>query len=198
MANNALIITQYFYSQGWSKEAISAMLGNMQAESSINPGIWESLSPYGGGYGLTQWTPYTKYSDWATAQGYTWQDNGDAECERIQYEANNNLQWFTNAEVGISPPITFSQFTTSTLNVDTLSNYWLWFYEHPANPYYETQQLRASYSRYWYNYIPDPDDPPDPDPPDPPDPDPPLPEWSEWFIWMMFKMKERSFHKDGR
>lgn len=155
MENNALIIAQYGYAHGWTKNAISAILGNMQAESSINPGIWEGLNPYGGGYGLVQWTPYTKYSDWATAQGYSWQDNGDAELARISYEAQNNLQWFYNAEIGIAPPITFQQFLSSTLPVNDLSNYWLWFYEHPADPYTGTQAYRQGLSNAWYNFIPD-------------------------------------------
>lgn len=157
--NNALLITSYGYANGWTKNAIAAILGNMQAESSINPGIWESLNPYAGGYGLVQWTPYTKYSDWATAQGWIWQDNGDAELERINYEAANNLQWFYNAQIGMAPPITFQQFLQSNDNINTLSNYWLWFYEHPADPYAGTQALRQSYTQTWYNFIPDPPTP---------------------------------------
>lgn len=153
--NNALLVAQYGYSHGWTKNAIAAILGNMQAESSINPGIWESLNPYAGGYGLVQWTPYTKYSDWATQQGYFWQDNGDAEMARISYEAENNLQWFYNGEIGMAPPITFAQFLTSTDNINTLSNYWLWFYEHPADPYAGTQAYRQSLTQNWYNFIPD-------------------------------------------
>ncbi len=154
--NNALLITNYGYAHGWTKNAISAILGNMQAESSINPGIWEGLNPYTGGYGLVQWTPYTKYSQWATDNGYQWQDNGLAELERISYEAVNGLQWFYNAEVGIAPPISFQQFLHSTLPVNDLSNYWLWFYEHPADPYAGTQAYRQGLSNAWYNFIPNP------------------------------------------
>ena len=155
MQNNAILVANWGYEHGWTKNAISAILGNMQAESSINPGIWESLNPYGGGYGLVQWTPYTKYSDWATAQGYSWENNGDAEMLRIAYEAQNNLQWFYNSQIGMAPPITFAEFLVSDLPINTLSNYWLWFYEHPADPYESTQALRQQYTQYWYNYIPD-------------------------------------------
>lgn len=154
MENNALIIANYGYAHGWTRNAIAAILGNMQAESHINPGIWENLTPYGGGYGLVQWTPYTKYSQWATNNGYEWQDNGDAELARISYEAANGIQWFYNSEIGMAPPITFQQFLSSTLSVDTLSNYWLWFYEHPRDPYAGTQAYRQGLSRSWYNFIP--------------------------------------------
>ena len=151
MQNNAEMVMQYGTRHGWSLNAIAAICGNMQSESGINPGIWEGLAPYSGGYGLVQWTPYTKYSDWATEQGLTpWEDNGEAEMQRISYEAANNLQWFRNAELGLDPPITFSQFLTSTEDVGTLANYWCWFYEPPANP---NQPARATQAQEWYEYL---------------------------------------------
>ena len=74
MQNNAVLIWNYFKSQGWTLNSVAAMLGNMQSESTINPGIWENLDPIiSNGYGLVQWTPSTKYSEWA---GDGWEDNG--------------------------------------------------------------------------------------------------------------------------
>lgn len=174
MENNAQLVADYARSNGWTKIACAAILGNMQAESGINPGIWENLTPYGGGYGLVQWTPYTKYSDWATGEGYTWQDNGDAEMERISYEAANNLQWFRNAELGIDPPITFEQFLKAGLyDLENSTNFWLWFYEHPADPGPTTQQTRYSYAQAWYNYI----------------------DWKEIPTWLLFKFNDwRRYH----
>ena len=55
MQNNVDILHYFFRSAGWTDNAIAAMLGNMQSESTINPGIWENLEPYSGGYGLVQW-----------------------------------------------------------------------------------------------------------------------------------------------
>lgn len=152
MKNNADCVFVYGRKKGWSKNAMSAMCGNMQAESGINPGIWEGLTPFSGGYGLVQWTPYTKYSNWA---GVPWENQGDRELDRIVYEAENGLQWSRNTEVGLDPPITLAQFLVSTLPVATLSNYWLWFYEHPADPGTATQNTRAAYSAAWYDYFPD-------------------------------------------
>lgn len=146
---NAGMVYGFFNARGWTINAIAAMCGNMQGESGINPGIWENLQPYAGGYGLVQWTPYTKLSDWATAQGLTWLNDGNTQCERIDYESLNNLQWFYNAEVGMAPPITFTQFATSALSVDTLTMYFLYFYEHPANPT-GVLATRQAYARHWY------------------------------------------------
>lgn len=153
MEGNATEVANYLTNQGWSLQAICATLGNMQAESGVNPGIWENLIPYGTGYGLTQWTPYTKLSTWATARGLTWENDGETQCMMLDYESINNEQWFYNAELGIAPPITFSQFSTSTLDVHTLTNYFLWFYEHPTDPGTATQIARQSNADYWWNFL---------------------------------------------
>lgn len=177
MLNNAQLIQGYGLAHGWTPNAICAMLGNMQAESTINPGIWESLAPFQGGYGLTQWTPYTKYSSWA---GTGWQDNGNKELDRISWEIANNQQWFYNAQIGMYPPYSFADFVSDDeTDLATMANYFLWFYEHPANP---TQPQRAINAQYWYDTL-DWDNPPDP-----PEPDPP---WFPW--WILFKFRGRGY-----
>lgn len=132
---NAVTFYYKMSSLGATYNAIIAMLANIDKESTVNPGIWEGLTVGTGGYGLTQWTPYTKYSDWA---GAGWEDNGDKECERILYEAQNGLQWFDNpyaVNVGypVTPPISLIDFMHEiTLDPVTLANYWLLYYEHPS------------------------------------------------------------------
>lgn len=37
MEVNATYIWSYLYNEGWTKEAVAGMLGNMQSESAINP-----------------------------------------------------------------------------------------------------------------------------------------------------------------
>lgn len=189
MENNAQIIAELCYAEGWTRGAIAAMLGNMQAESGINPGIWENLTAYGGGYGLVQWTPYTKYSQWALNNGYAWINNGNAEMARIFWESENNEQWFYNAEIGIAPPITFAEFTESELDYNTLSNYWLWFYEHPRDPGPATQALRQQYTAYWYDFIGD-DPGPGPGPGPGPEPEP----LYNWLIAIFAKQKRNRKH----
>lgn len=148
MENNAKEVYNYFIKAGWTINAISAMLGNMESESNINPGIWEGLTvDTSRGYGLVQWTPSTKYTDWA-GEGY---ENGNKQCERIQYEVDNGLQWFENPKAPIvDPPITFKEFSTSTLDVATLANYFLWYYEHPA---VTDQPIRATQAQEWLTFL---------------------------------------------
>lgn len=148
MENNADIIHAYFRAKGWTDNAIAAMLGNMQTESSINPGIWENLEePAEGitkvGYGLVQWTPYTKYSEWA---GTGWENNGQKQMERIIYELENGLQWISTTTY----PMSFSVFSNSTDSPEDLAYAWMYNYERPSSL---SQPQRQTQARAWYVYL---------------------------------------------
>lgn len=144
MQNNVDIIHYYFITKGWTENAIAGMLGNMQSESSINPGIWEGLDAVAkGGYGLVQWTPYTKYADWA---GAGWEDNGQKEMERIIYELEKGLQWGATSKY----PMSFRDFTLSDRAPSYLAQAWLYNYERPSSL---NQPWRSTQADYWYQYI---------------------------------------------
>lgn len=143
MENNALLFATLMNLRGFTKESISGMLGNIEAESGINPGIWENLDPYVGGYGLVQWTPYTKYSSWA---GSGWENNGNKQCDRIAYERDNNLQWISTSEY----PISFKEFAQSTDSPRELADIFLKNYERPADP---DQPQRGENAENWYEYL---------------------------------------------
>lgn len=144
MQSNALMIRDYFILKGWSLNAICGMLGNIQTESTINPQIWESLDEgnLDGGYGLVQWTPATKYIDWA---GSDYQD-GNRQCDRIIYELENNLQWIVTPE----HPMTFQEFSTSTETPYNLAMVFIANYERPLDP---NQPIRGEQANYWYEYL---------------------------------------------
>ena len=149
MENNAKMFCAKMTSLGFTLNAICGMLGNIQTESNINPGIWESLKyNLSRGYGLVQWTPATKYINWC---GSGWQGNGDKQCERINYECEHGLQWFSNPKAPIvTPPISFKEFKQSTLPVETLANYFLWYYEHP---YITIQPNRSKQAKRWGDFF---------------------------------------------
>jgi len=67
--HNAELISDILFSYGWSSKAIAAVLGNMIAESVMNPAQGEIGKKYltRAGYGLCQWTPATDYVNWAKA-----------------------------------------------------------------------------------------------------------------------------------
>ncbi|EOS60615.1 hypothetical protein C815_01287, partial [Firmicutes bacterium M10-2] len=145
--HNAGLIWNYFINKGWSKNAIAALLGNMQAESNLNPGLWESLDEnnLNCGYGLVQWTPASKIIEWLYANGFE-KDSGFGQCERILYELQHNLQYYPTA----SYPLNFKEFIVSTESPEYLAIAFLVNYERPAN---YNQPQRQEYARYWYDYF---------------------------------------------
>jgi hypothetical protein len=147
MQVNAQYILNYLTSKGWTKEAVCGMLGNMQSESTINPDIWQGLDSgnYSGGFGIVQWTPATKYIDWAKARGYDYKTM-DSNLKRILYEVDHNIQWFDDTGTGW----TFQQFTQSTLTARELGMKFINAYENPADP---NQPIRGDQADYWFNTL---------------------------------------------
>lgn len=147
MQQNAMYIAAYLLNEGWTMEAIAGMLGNIQAESTINPGIWQSLKEgnTSGGFGLTQWTPATKLIDWATDQGLDYKDI-DTQLKRILYEVEEGIQFYSTDTY----PINFKDFTTSTKTPEWLAGAFLYNYERPAEYNITPRQNNA---RYWYNFL---------------------------------------------
>lgn len=157
MENNALIINEYFSLLGWTPNAISAILGNMQAESGINPARWESdnIGNLDGGLGLVQWTPATKLILWIYeqyAQGLLPYDNyldGANQLERIRYEVENGLQYAPTAQF----KETFSEWTTSDKNPGYLAAAFMKNYERPLKQGWDVQMKRAKNARRWYIFL---------------------------------------------
>lgn len=134
--NNAQFIANVIINSktGWTANAIAGMLGNFMQESSINFGIYESLDNTSStnGFGIAQWTPNTKYFDWASSNGYA-NDHPNGESNRILYELANNIQWVTG-RTGYSQVynITFQQYIALTDPPDYCASVWMANYEGPA------------------------------------------------------------------
>ena len=125
---NAQLVANHLIPQGWTKESVSALCGNMRHESSINPDMYE----YGynwsedRGYGLVQWTPRSKYWNWAESRNLP-PRNGDSQLDRIDYEVEQNIQWIPTPNY----PETYAQFRASTKSMDYLVPAFTWNYERP-------------------------------------------------------------------
>lgn len=161
MQNNAQIIFTYLTNRGWTVNAVAGLLGNMQKESTINPGIWQNLRPNPSlGWGLVQWTPSTNFTDWATANGYA-NDDGDAQLKWIDEVTVSFGQWIPTAQY----PESFGEFKGSTMSPEYLADCFLKNFERPAEI---DQPERQRYARYWYDWwegspVPPPNPHPDPD-----------------------------------
>lgn len=147
MENNARYIWNYLGSRGWSINAVAGMLGNMQTESTINPGIWENLNEgnTSGGFGLVQWTPATKLIGWANTQHIDYTEM-DTQLERIEYELANNIQYYPTS----SYPETFAEFKVSTKDPYYLGMAFLANYERPA---VANQPKRGTQAQKWYEFL---------------------------------------------
>ena len=137
---NAQLIANHFKGSDWSKEAVSALVGNMRHESSVNPNMYEYGKEWADdwGFGLVQWTPRSKYWNWAEARGLA-PRSGDSQLDRIDYEVENNIQWVANGHAnryGYSDKydFSFSDFRTNaqSLSVEQLTEAFMWNYEGPA------------------------------------------------------------------
>ncbi len=147
MQGNALEVYNYFSTRGWTMNAIAGMLGNMESESTINPGIWQSLDygNYSMGYGLVQWTPATNYTNWATANGY---DITDPEGQMIWIDTRTapTGQWIATSAYNLS----FESFKKSTQTPEWLASAFLKNFERAG---VEVESERRSQARKWYNYL---------------------------------------------
>lgn len=148
MQNNAMMIKAYLAGKGWSLNAIAGLLGNMESESTINPGIWQSLivgSGGGGGYGLVQWTPWTNYTNWADSHGYAW-DDGSAQLKWIDEETETFGQWIPTSAYNFS----FSNFKVSLESPEYLASAFLKNFERAG---VEVEDERRSQARAWFSFI---------------------------------------------
>ena len=177
MQENAETLWPAMQALGWSDWAIAAILGNMQTESSLNPGIWQGLDEgnMSGGYGLVQWTPASKFISWADSNGYA-QDDYSGQLARIVWEEQNGEQYYPTSAY----PLSFNEFLNYTPQEGEsdeevckwLAAAWVKNYERPKN---QNQPQRGEQAWRWFQIFHDGNPAPPPEPPEPP-PDPPGPE----------------------
>lgn len=152
----------YIYSaltdKGWTPEAISGLLGNLQHESSINPGRWQNddVGNVSMGYSLVQWTPSTNYTEWCAAEGRSDPSAMDNAIARILYELESGLQYYATD----SYPLSFREFTQSTGSPYDLACAFAWNYERSWTVLYGTEaekealrQQRGGAAESWYTYL---------------------------------------------
>ena len=147
METNATYIYNALYTLGWTVNAIAGLLGNAQTESTINPGIWQSLKVnVGPGYGLTQWTPYSKYFNYCNQLGIE-PSAMDSALSRLDYEVNHpSEQWVVHKNY----PLTFPEFIKSEASPYYLGMTFLNNYEMPGQI---NQPIRGTQAERWYQFL---------------------------------------------
>lgn len=165
--NNANIIINYYRSMGIEDRTIAAILGNMQAESTLSPILTERGG--GGGYGLVQWTPQSNLIDACNVLGLSPYTSGDVQIQVVIDEIVGNpsvRQWYTSQAfiqnyytsgatldmVGI----TGQQFLDNTMNwtPDKLAVMFMVGYERPSyDPLINHVANRKQNALNWYQYM---------------------------------------------
>ena len=132
--NNAREVYNYLSSLSYSKNTIYALLGNMVQESTINPNLWESFQEgdTSVGYGLCQWTPMSKLQDYLANVGIDDWQNG---VNQLYMLTTDSSQWGNSGNPNapsVTPPITWNEFKVSNLSVETLTSYFMYYWERPS------------------------------------------------------------------
>lgn len=173
---NAICVYNLLSSIGWTCQAISAVYGNIEAESGYNPWRWEgdnvpsTSGSKSHGYGFCQFTPATKYINNAFARSCTGYGpnysnltgnifDGDAQLRYIDAEGDYEINPAYNF------PITYTEFKTDpNLTPEYLAKAWLHNYERPGDQSTAVEDYRAAVARFWYDiliqYDPSPPIPP--------------------------------------
>lgn len=167
MQTNALFIRDYLVAKGWSVNAVAGLLGNWQAESRINPNVYEGYNVHSSdlgsyGYGLSQWTPWLGTSTYDTAEeqrnyhgsnnptfGRWCLDNGrDKSLMETQLDyVDTGLGGY---RIVTGYPETYAQFKVSTKSADYLAQLYYVNYERSAAGQWGD---RPDYALEWYEYL---------------------------------------------
>ncbi len=140
---NARYILKALGNKGFTLNAVCGMLANMQDESYLNPGCWQNHNVgRGPGYGLVQWDNFTKYTNWCSGDPSTMDNN----ISRIIYELDHGLQYIKTKAY----PLTFKEFSRSTLSPSYLCVVFLRNYERAGAEHLEKRKQNAE---NWFNYL---------------------------------------------
>ena len=147
MENNATEFYGYFNNKSFTIESIAGMLGNLQQESNINPGLKQSAST-SSGWGLIQWTPSSNLTDYASAQGSDWA-TGEIQTQLICDEIINGYgnQWLPNKVAGYT--YTGQEFS-QLVDVSEACKAYLYERERAG---VEALDKRLTYASNWYEYL---------------------------------------------
>ena len=147
-----------------TKEAAAGIVGNFTWESGMNTGQWEhgyGMDP-SSGFGLAQWTPSTKYSNYIGTTAMEEMCDGDLQMEFLLY--NTPDQWSTyyvdmntgySSYYEVTVPIlhNINEYFQSTDDPQDLAVAWMVYWERGANGPYAHFDERKQYAQYWYDNL---------------------------------------------
>ena len=154
--SNAYLVYAYLASEGFQAAAIAGILGNMAAESGVNPAAWQSYGNINLGYGLVQWTPASNYINWASSNNVDRTDpdeNGQGEMDYLISTWNSH--WITTAQY----PYDMDEYKAIEDDWEEACRAFYAEYERGSTPNWP---VRLAAAERYYNMIKDGDFPGDP------------------------------------
>ena len=141
----------------WSKSAIAALCGSCHVESTLNPNLYQmgDVPDSQKGFGLVQWTPYTRITNWLGSHGYTsYTMYGKGEVAKLVEE------WSTNATNGPWIPtssynITFQQWSHMEADMNYMVMAFMEDYERGDTSIDLQYQKRIEFAQRIYGLIPE-------------------------------------------
>lgn len=165
--DNIDMIYSYFSAIGWSLEAISGIVGNMIAESGLNPWRWQSdsvsLTSDSKGYGLVQLTPAYGYiygygvgvsgfgPNLSTSEITEGAKLSDGHAQLIVISQDLAGKYSVRPWCPAEFRITWNNFKNIT-SVRTATGAWLYNYESPEDVSSKLTE-RLAYANWVYEYI---------------------------------------------
>lgn len=173
---NVEYIYIYLTEKGWSLEAISGLLGNIERESCMNPGMWEKteeeVTELKKGYGIVQFTPASNFWNYlCQKEGFNVRDSGEEvlnklaeenpilllelQLEYIDYTSaygTDEKRWLLYEDTGAPYKMTYEQYITSTNSCEELALVFMGMYERPEEEY-RVPEERMQNARDWYEYL---------------------------------------------
>lgn len=164
VVDNATEVYNALTGAGWTRHAACAVIGNLIHESTgINPGQFQQGYNYSwtaGGFGIAQWTPGTKVSDYIGSQAQGVVDDGAAQVAFLLSNTSQYNTAFLNPDgtsnyynlSGLPYLTSMSQFSQSNASVDVLTAVWMVCWERPS-AVYAALSTRQMYADYYNEYF---------------------------------------------
>ena len=144
--DNATEVYNKLTGAGWTHNAACGVIGNLIHEScGINPGQFQGGYNYSwsAGFGIAQWTPGTKVSDYIGSQAQGVVDNGNAQMNLLMSDTGQWNTAFLNPDgssnyyslSGLPYITSMSQYSHSSASVADLTAVWMVCWERPSAQY---------------------------------------------------------------
>lgn len=155
MEYNAKIVYNYLTYMGWTKNAICGVIANMEAESKLSSGIWERQKENDNSqpaYGVLQWDPFTKWTNYADKYNYAYSDLYRQLAYFIYSTRHGGGEWIVK-EVAPTYQLYAYEYIYSTQSAYYLASVFMLCYVRPKDSGASVMEERGNLAEKWKRYF---------------------------------------------